>query len=714
MISGLERKWFKRLLAVDLLLLAIVIGWVLAQAVPSSEAVRLRNALLYQGVESAATLNWSPENAPADFRRETQPPLPTFASVIAQMGLQSEPDTWQRTLSVARHLQMRLGDGGPIMSGLEDSYRRITQSGEGYCGDFSDVFTGLAQAAGIETRLWSFSFDGYGGHGHIFNEVWDPASGHWRAIDVFNNYLFVDAITREPLSALELRAALRGERGAFEIVPLNPKARPGYVHIEKAYDYFRRGQSEWYLWWGNNVVSVDRNVWVRGAGAISRHLEQLAGIVVGIEPGLRIIATPESTPRIAALASLQSAIKTAVVLALVLLLLAAWLFWQWRKAPREDWGMADSQPLEADVSMPRITVVGPIPPPSGGMANQCRQLVRLLRDDGVPVEQVQTNAPYQPAWVADIPVLRAAFRLIPYALALWRAAGRNQVIHIFANSGWAWHLFAAPAIVIARWRGVPVIVNYRGGNADPFLKSAPRYVQRMLGDAAALVTPSGFLQEVFAKYDLSAHIVPNIVDLQRFSPEGRQLVAGSPHLIVTRNLEPIYDIPTAIRCFALVRKEYPEARLTVAGTGPEQAACESLVEELGLSGATRFAGRIDNDSIASLYACADIALNPSTVDNMPISILEAYASGVPVVTTDVGGIPFMAKHEQSALLVPPNDPQAMAAAVLRLLAESTLADRLTTEGIKQAQAYAWSKVRDQWMDLYRAVAASRKVFGKTS
>ena len=123
---------------------------------------------------------------------------------------------------------------------------------------------------------------------------------------------------------------------------------------------------------------------------------------------------------------------------------------------------------------PRVCLVGPLPPPSGGMANQCEQLVRLLAGEGLAVELVQTNAPYRPARVGRIPIVRAFFRLVPYARHVWRAAGRTQVMHILANSGWAWHLIAGPAIFAARRRRVPVIVNYRGGAAEGFFASAPR------------------------------------------------------------------------------------------------------------------------------------------------------------------------------------------------------------------------------------------------
>jgi glycosyltransferase involved in cell wall biosynthesis len=341
------------------------------------------------------------------------------------------------------------------------------------------------------------------------------------------------------------------------------------------------------------------------------------------------------------------------------------------------------------------------------MANQCEQLVRLLRGEGLPVELVRTNAPYAPAWVGRLPVLRAAFRLLPYLWRLWRAAGRADAMHVLANSGWAWHLFAAPAVAIAQLRKTAVIINYRGGNAEPFFAQAPGYVLRMLSRVALRVTPSAFLLRVFAKHGLTAQVIPNIIDLSRFEPAPPRSFGQAPHLIVTRNLEPIYDIATAIRAFARVRAGLTQATLTVAGTGPELERLQGLVAQLGLQEAVRFSGRIDNAAIAGLYASADCMLNPSTVDNMPISILEAFASGVPVVSTAAGGIPDMVAQGVSGLLVPVGDDAAMADAALQVLQDTALATRLRQAGLAEAQQYSWAKIRGQWLAAYRQAAASR-------
>jgi phenylacetate-CoA ligase len=186
--------------------------------------------------------------------------------------------------------------------------------------------------------------------------------------------------------------------------------------------------------------------------------------------------------------------------------------------------------------------------------------------------------------------------------------------------------------------------------------------------AASAVVPSGFLKTVFAKYGIGAEVVPNIVDMGRFYPGGAMHVG--PHLVVTRNLEALYDIPTAIRAFVHVRARHPKARLTIAGSGPCREALERLCAELGVSESVTFSGRLDNERVAELYRTADLLLNPSRVDNMPISLLEALASGVPIVSTDVGGVPYLVEDGKTALLVPAGDPDAMGNAALRVLGDA--------------------------------------------
>lgn len=360
-------------------------------------------------------------------------------------------------------------------------------------------------------------------------------------------------------------------------------------------------------------------------------------------------------------------------------------------------------PSEPSITPSRLALVGPLPPPAGGMANQTLQLARLLEGEGIRVEIVQVNPPYIPAWVGRVPMLRAGFRLLPYLFRLWRAAGRNQLFHIMANSGWSWHLFAVPAIWIAYLRSIPTVVNYRGGEAEGFLRRAAGLVRFSMRRVAVLAVPSGFLQDVFARFGMHAHIVPNIIDLDQFHAVERN--AGEIHIVVARNLEPLYDIATALRALALLSRRYSRARMSVAGSGPERADLERLAAELGIAGRVRFTGRLDREEMAALYREASLSLNPALADNMPNSVLEALACGLPVVSTDVGGVPFLVRHGETALLVKPGDAEAMAEAMARLIEDAGLREALVRNGLEFVRAFTWEKVRAQWFAVYREAMA---------
>jgi glycosyltransferase involved in cell wall biosynthesis len=301
--------------------------------------------------------------------------------------------------------------------------------------------------------------------------------------------------------------------------------------------------------------------------------------------------------------------------------------------------------------------------------------------------------------------VRALARLVGYVLDLWRACGRVDLVHVMANSGWSWHLFAAPAIWVARLRGRPVVVNYRGGEAGEFLARAVRWVRPSVQQCAKLVVPSGFLLDVFGRYELPAEVVPNIIDTQRFQPA--PVPTGPFHVVVARNLESLYDNASALRALARLRRTVPDARMTVAGTGPDLPMLTALAQELGLGDAVRFAGRLEREAMATLYQSAHALLNTSLVDNMPNSLLEALASGVPVVSTRVGGVPYIVRDGETALLVAARDVDAMAAALTRLANEPTLALALRERGLREVQQYTWANVAPRWAAVYRAALATR-------
>lgn len=344
----------------------------------------------------------------------------------------------------------------------------------------------------------------------------------------------------------------------------------------------------------------------------------------------------------------------------------------------------------------KVTIVGPLAPPAGGMANQTKKLSEFLRSEDIDVEVIRTNPDYKPAIIRKVPVVRALFRLISYKLTLMRRLKHTDVIHIMANSGWSWHLFAAPAIVIGRLYNKPVIVNYRGGYAADFFSKSWFWINLTLKKAQAIVVPSVFLQEVFEDFGESASVIPNVLDRALFYQKIKETNTHYPHVIVTRNLEEIYDVATTVRAFFIIKKDYSKAQLSIAGTGPEKKSLESLISELNIEDCVSFTGRLGPEEMATLYQNADVMLNASTVDNTPNSIIEALACGTSVVSTNAGGIPKLVQHQYDALLVNIGEHHKMAEAAIEILKNEKLKETLIDNGLHTIEKFYWSNV---WLKL---------------
>lgn len=280
-----------------------------------TDLVRVRHALSV-GPDIGALPDWQPPRWPADFRREQVEPDPFFVAVVDRLALTALPDDWARATAIARHLlgsAPALG-GGAIQHDLRHTYQAIVQRGEGYCGDFVRVFTALAGAAGLVVRPAAFSFDGFGGHGHIWVEVWNRERERWQLIDVFQNYWYDDG-TGQPLSAAGLRTALLTEAPGLQLRALHDGVPPGWAVEAKARDYLRRGLEEWYVPWGHAVFTQDAAWPVRWFAGHSRIAEGVGTLVAGLQPPIRMLATPGNAGRRAALRGLRLHLQLALGLA---------------------------------------------------------------------------------------------------------------------------------------------------------------------------------------------------------------------------------------------------------------------------------------------------------------------------------------------------------------------------------------------------------------
>jgi glycosyltransferase involved in cell wall biosynthesis len=354
----------------------------------------------------------------------------------------------------------------------------------------------------------------------------------------------------------------------------------------------------------------------------------------------------------------------------------------------------------------RVALVAPPLDILGGQAVQADRLLRAWRDDDevdchlIPVNPVPPG-PLQHG--RRIKYVRTVVTESTYLPLLLRELPRVDVAHVFSASYTSFLLAPLPAILTARAFRVPVVMNYRSGEAPDHLARS-RVARVALSKVERNVVPSRFLVDVFARFGIAASIIPNLVDLSRF--QFRERMPLRPRILSTRNLESLYNVACTIRAFRLVQDRFPEASLTLVGGGSEDARLRSLVETLDLRGVT-FVGRVQPAAIADYYATHDIYLQSPNIDNMPTSILEAYASGLPVVSTDAGGITAILTHGVHGLLAPTDDHERLAAHVIALVESPELTTHLTRTALATCEAYSWSALRGQWLDIYRAVIRDR-------
>ena len=352
----------------------------------------------------------------------------------------------------------------------------------------------------------------------------------------------------------------------------------------------------------------------------------------------------------------------------------------------------------------RVLIVAPSLGILGGQAVQAARLrERLAEESSLDVSFLPIN-PRLPGLLGrlqDIKYVRTVLTSLAYVVSLlWRVRGYD-VIHVFSASYFSFVLAPTPAILVAKLYGKRVVLNYRSGEAEDHLRRWGRTAIPTIRLADAVAVPSGYLVEVFARFRLSARSIYNFVDTSRFRFRTRRPLR--PIFFSNRNLEPLYNVGCTLRAFQIIRRRFPEATLTVAGDGSQRAELEQLARELDLQGTT-FIGRVEQSRMHELYECADIYLNSSDIDNMPGSLIESYAAGLPVVTTDAGGIPHILTHEETGLMVRRGDHEALAACAIRLLEDDALVTRITSNALAACRRYSWEAVREEWLRLYFELA----------
>lgn len=343
----------------------------------------------------------------------------------------------------------------------------------------------------------------------------------------------------------------------------------------------------------------------------------------------------------------------------------------------------DVQAMESNEPLRTALLVGNFGPTSNRLG---LELAERLRTSGWEV--ITTSS-------ADAPVRRTA----EIAATILSQRRRYSVAQVDVYSGPAFR-WAEMACALLRRLGKPYVLTLHGGALPRFGRWHPRRVDRLLNSAQAVTTPSPYLRREMASFRKDLLLLPNARDLGCFQP--RALQQATPRLVWLRRFVEIYNPPLAIQVLARLTERYPTATLTMVGPDGGDGtlkATQRLAKELGVADRVHFLGPAARSEVPARLQTGDIFLNTTDVDNTPLSVLEAMAAGLCIVTTNVGGLPDMLRNGEDALLVPPGDPEAMTSAVERILQEPGLAAHLSQTARDTVSHYDWTAILPLWETL---------------
>jgi len=300
-------------------------------------------------------------------------------------------------------------------------------------------------------------------------------------------------------------------------------------------------------------------------------------------------------------------------------------------------------------------------------------------------------------------VLFRPFRLFDMMLTILFKQNRYSVAHIAVFSGHAF-IWAEKSVWLLKLLNKPFVISLHGGNLPEFSKQNSKRIKFVLKSATYVIAPSTYLFEKMGIYREDIIVINNPLNLPsyQFRPQSKP----KPNLIWLRSFHKIYNPCLAPQVLSCLKNDYHDIHLLMIGPdkgdGSFQQTIE-MIENLGISKNVELIGRVPKNDVPKWLQTADIFINTTNIDNTPVSVIEAMASGCCIVSTNVGGIPYLLENGVDALLVPPNSAEAMASSVKRILTEPGLAEKLSANARKKAEQFDWSIILPQWEKLLEEI-----------
>lgn len=260
--------------------------------------------------------------------------------------------------------------------------------------------------------------------------------------------------------------------------------------------------------------------------------------------------------------------------------------------------------------------------------------------------------------------------------------------------------FAVAVGNICRLLRVPYVPILRGGDLPARLKKSQSMSKRFFHGAKTCVAPSQYLMGEFNKAGYTnLTYIPNTIEIEKYNFLRRKQVG--PKLLWVRAFAEIYNPRLALEIIEMLLQSYPNASLCMVGPEKDGSLqkCKTYAREQQLP--IRFTGRLSKEDWRGISTQYDIFINTTNFDNTPVSVIEAMALGLPVISTNVGGVPFLIDDQKDGLLVPKNDSHTFVAAIHKLCASNDLAERLSVNARKKAETFDWQNVKLHWASLLK-------------
>lgn len=350
-----------------------------------------------------------------------------------------------------------------------------------------------------------------------------------------------------------------------------------------------------------------------------------------------------------------------------------------------------------------VLLVAPSMRVPGGQAVQAKRLFdAFARDEQIRIKFLPNNPELKNfSFLQKIKFVRTIAASLKFWFSLLKETGKSDVVHVFSAAMTGYLIATLPPLFFAKLFGKKTILHYHSGDAELHIENWKLSALPTMKKFDEIVVPSQFLVDVFARYDLRAKAIYNSVETEKFVFRARTPL--KPVFLSNRNFEAHYRVADCLRAFRLIGEKFPEAELIVAGFGSEEARLKKLASDLRLKN-VEFVGRVEQDRMPEIYDRADVYLNSSVVDNMPLSIIEAFACGLPVVSTDAGGISYIVEDEKNGLLVKTEDFENLANKAIRLLENQDLALELIKNARDECEKYSAEKVKENWTEIYLRLA----------